>query len=48
MRHPADRAPRGASPTENKPTAPPGSWGPEAASALVAEHGGWRPLWVQS
>ena len=26
----------------------PGSWGPEAAGALVAEHGGWRDPWVQS
>ena len=26
----------------------PGSWGPEAAGALVAEHGGWREPWVQS
>ena len=26
----------------------PGSWGPEAADALVAEHGGWRDPWVQS
>jgi glucose-6-phosphate 1-dehydrogenase len=26
----------------------PGSWGPEAASALVAEHGGWREPWVRS
>jgi glucose-6-phosphate 1-dehydrogenase len=26
----------------------PGSWGPEAADALVAEHGGWRQPWVQS
>jgi glucose-6-phosphate 1-dehydrogenase len=25
----------------------PGSWGPEAADALVAEHGGWRQPWVQ-
>ena len=26
----------------------PGSWGPEAAGALVAEHGGWRDPWVRS
>ena len=26
----------------------PGSWGPEAAAALVAEHGGWRDPWVKS
>ncbi len=26
----------------------PGSWGPEAADALVAEHGGWRDPWVPS
>jgi glucose-6-phosphate 1-dehydrogenase len=26
----------------------PGSWGPEAANALVADHGGWRDPWVQS
>ena len=26
----------------------PGSWGPEAADALVAEHGGWRDPWVTS
>jgi glucose-6-phosphate 1-dehydrogenase len=26
----------------------PGSWGPEAAGALVAEHGGWRDPWVLS
>ena len=26
----------------------PGSWGPEAAGALVAEHGGWRDPWVKS
>jgi glucose-6-phosphate 1-dehydrogenase len=25
-----------------------GSWGPEAAGELVAEHGGWRDPWVQS
>ena len=25
----------------------PGSWGPEAADALVAEHGGWRDPWVR-
>jgi glucose-6-phosphate 1-dehydrogenase len=25
-----------------------GSWGPEAADALVVEHGGWRDPWVQS
>ena len=24
----------------------PGSWGPEAADALVAEHGGWRGPWI--
>ncbi len=24
----------------------PGSWGPEAADALVSEHGGWRGPWV--
>ena len=26
----------------------PGTWGPGAADALVAEHGGWRDPWVQS
>jgi glucose-6-phosphate 1-dehydrogenase len=26
----------------------PGSWGPEAADGLVADHGGWRDPWVQS
>jgi glucose-6-phosphate 1-dehydrogenase len=26
----------------------PGSWGPEAAGALAAEHGGWRDPWVKS
>jgi glucose-6-phosphate 1-dehydrogenase len=26
----------------------PGSWGPEAARALVAEYGGWREPWVPS
>jgi glucose-6-phosphate 1-dehydrogenase len=26
----------------------PGSWGSEAAGALVAEHGGWRDPWVRS
>jgi len=26
----------------------PGTWGPEAADALVAEHGGWRDPWVKS
>jgi glucose-6-phosphate 1-dehydrogenase len=26
----------------------PGSWGPEAARELVAEHGGWREPWVHS
>jgi glucose-6-phosphate 1-dehydrogenase len=26
----------------------PGSWGPEAAGALVADHGGWREPWVAS
>jgi glucose-6-phosphate 1-dehydrogenase len=26
----------------------PGSWGPEAADALVADHGGWREPWVES
>ena len=26
----------------------PGSWGPEAAEALVAEYGGWRDPWVKS
>jgi glucose-6-phosphate 1-dehydrogenase len=25
-----------------------GTWGPEAAGALVAAHGGWREPWVQS
>jgi len=25
-----------------------GTWGPEAAGALVAEHGGWREPWVPS
>ena len=24
----------------------PGSWGPEAANALVAKHGGWHGPWV--
>jgi glucose-6-phosphate 1-dehydrogenase len=24
----------------------PGSWGPDAASALVADHGGWRDPWI--
>jgi glucose-6-phosphate 1-dehydrogenase len=24
----------------------PGSWGPDAASTLVADHGGWRPPWL--
>jgi glucose-6-phosphate 1-dehydrogenase len=24
----------------------PGSWGPDAAAALVADHGGWREPWV--
>jgi len=24
----------------------PGSWGPDAADALVAEHGGWRGPWI--
>lgn len=27
---------------------PPGSWGPAAADALVAEHGGWREPWTTS
>jgi glucose-6-phosphate 1-dehydrogenase len=27
---------------------PPGTWGPEAAGVLVAQHGGWREPWVQS
>ena len=26
----------------------PGTWGPEAADALVAEYGGWRDPWAQS
>ena len=26
----------------------PGSWGPSAADALVAESGGWRDPWVES
>lgn len=26
----------------------PGSWGPAAADALVADHGGWRDPWVAS
>ena len=26
----------------------PGTWGPDAAGALVAQHGGWREPWVQS
>jgi glucose-6-phosphate 1-dehydrogenase len=26
----------------------PGSWGPEAATTLVAGHGGWRDPWVES
>ena len=25
----------------------PGTWGPEAADALVADHGGWRDPWVR-
>ena len=25
----------------------PGSWGPEAADALVADHGGWRGPWIR-
>lgn len=25
----------------------PGSWGPEEADALVADHGGWRGPWIQ-
>ena len=25
----------------------PGSWGPDAADALVAEHGGWRGPWIK-
>ena len=25
----------------------PGSWGPDAADALVAEHGGWRDPWIR-
>jgi glucose-6-phosphate 1-dehydrogenase len=25
-----------------------GSWGPEAAEKLVAEHGGWHGPWVSS
>ena len=24
----------------------PGSWGPDAADSLVADHGGWRGLWT--
>lgn len=32
-------------PTAVHPYAP-GSWGPAAADALVAEHGGWRQPWV--
>jgi glucose-6-phosphate 1-dehydrogenase len=24
----------------------PGSWGPEAAAALTADHGGWEGPWV--
>jgi hypothetical protein len=43
----ADRVPRGASPTKQA-SAPPGSWGPEAAGALVADCGGCREPWVQS
>jgi glucose-6-phosphate 1-dehydrogenase len=26
----------------------PGSWGPDAADSMVAEHGGWRQPWVRS
>ena len=26
----------------------PGSWGPEAAETLTAEHGGWHAPWVAS
>jgi glucose-6-phosphate 1-dehydrogenase len=26
----------------------PGSWGPEAADAVVARHGGWREPWIRS
>jgi glucose-6-phosphate 1-dehydrogenase len=26
----------------------PGSWGPEAANALTADHGGWREPWISS
>jgi glucose-6-phosphate 1-dehydrogenase len=25
----------------------PGTWGPEAADALVADHGGWRSPWIE-
>jgi glucose-6-phosphate 1-dehydrogenase len=25
----------------------PGTWGPEAANALVADHGGWRSPWIE-
>ena len=32
-------------PTRVHPYAP-GSWGPEAAEALVAAHGGWHDPWV--
>jgi glucose-6-phosphate 1-dehydrogenase len=27
---------------------PPGTWGPDAANQLVAEHGGWRDPWIDS
>ena len=26
----------------------PGSWGPEAADSLVADHGGWHDPWIDS
>jgi len=26
----------------------PGTWGPDAAEALVAEHGGWHMPWMDS
>ena len=25
---------------------PPGTWGPEAANTLVADHGGWQGPWI--
>jgi glucose-6-phosphate 1-dehydrogenase len=26
----------------------PGSWGPESADKLVADHGGWQGPWIAS